>query len=74
MKDKTTPKLKLFMLACKRCGYKWPPRVAAPVVCPRCRSAYWDRPRRKQKTVKTATVNPQSEKPVKITVETGKVK
>ena len=31
---------------CLRCGVTWMPRVASPVLCPRCRSPYWNRPRR----------------------------
>lgn len=33
------------ILECKRCGYKWCPRVENPVMCPNCRSPYWDRER-----------------------------
>jgi predicted Zn-ribbon and HTH transcriptional regulator len=33
---------------CERCSHEWIPRDAerAPVVCPKCKSPYWDRPRR----------------------------
>ena len=33
---------------CERCNYKWAPRTKGikPVTCPKCRSAYWDRPRK----------------------------
>lgn len=32
---------------CERCGHKWIPRNEEnPRVCPRCKSPYWDRPRR----------------------------
>lgn len=28
---------------CKRCGHKWIPRTDnKPLVCPKCRSPYWD--------------------------------
>lgn len=40
------PKLK-----CERCEYKWFPRTNKVIVCPKCKSPYWDRPikiRRKQ--------------------------
>lgn len=38
---------------CERCNYQWIPRKAAehPKVCPRCKSPYWDKPR-KAKTKK----------------------
>jgi predicted Zn-ribbon and HTH transcriptional regulator len=34
---------------CERCGHKWAPRenvVARPKVCPKCKSAYWNTPKR----------------------------
>lgn len=34
------------LLNCLRCGHYWNPRVANPVVCPRCHSPFWNRPRR----------------------------
>lgn len=34
---------------CERCAHTWIPRKKAkPVICPRCKSPYWDRPRRKK--------------------------
>jgi hypothetical protein len=34
---------------CERCEYEWVPRdpESEPKTCPKCRSPYWDRPRRK---------------------------
>jgi hypothetical protein len=32
---------------CERCGHHWAPRVLPlPNICPRCKSRYWDEPRR----------------------------
>src|SRR6478752_454589 len=32
---------------CERCGHEWVPRNdAEPRVCPKCKSPYWNRPRR----------------------------
>jgi uncharacterized OB-fold protein len=32
---------------CERCGHKWVPRERDfPRVCPKCKSPYWDKPRR----------------------------
>ena len=32
---------------CERCGHEWVPRRdESPRLCPRCKSAYWDRPRK----------------------------
>lgn len=39
-------------LKCLRCGYEWiPRREREPKVCPnpKCKSPYWDRPRRQKK-------------------------
>jgi len=30
---------------CKRCGNEWVSRVKIPVQCPRCKSAFWNKPR-----------------------------
>ncbi len=34
---------------CERCGHEWAPREKdqAPKVCPKCKSPYWDRPKKK---------------------------
>ena len=36
-------------LKCERCGHEWIPRdmKEKPKVCPKCKSPYWDVPRRK---------------------------
>ena len=36
---------------CERCGHEWIPREPKekPRVCPKCKSPYWDRPRKKRK-------------------------
>jgi len=32
---------------CGRCGHEWVPRKKEiPVVCPKCKSPYWDKKRR----------------------------
>ena len=32
---------------CTRCGHKWYPRTPErPRVCPKCKSPYWDKPRK----------------------------
>ena len=39
---------KISILQCLRCNHKWIPRTFnKPRVCPKCKSAYYDTPRRK---------------------------
>jgi len=34
---------------CERCNHKWVPRDKhKPFVCPKCKSPYWDRKRRRK--------------------------
>jgi len=37
------------ILTCLRCDYVWQSRVIAPVMCPRCRSPYFNTPRKTPK-------------------------
>src|SRR5262245_13005491 len=41
-------KVKVDAWRCERCGHIWVPRVTTvrPETCPRCKSPYWNRPRR----------------------------
>lgn len=40
---------------CLRCGHLWQPRGGfTPTVCPKCRSPYWDTPRRRRQQAATA--------------------
>lgn len=36
------PVIKINLLKCKRCGYKWLPRKIDIRQCPSCRSTYWN--------------------------------
>lgn len=38
---------------CERCGHEWVPRNKKeyPNVCPKCKSPYWDKPRKKSKEI-----------------------
>lgn len=43
-------KVPLMGYRCHRCGHEWLPRKSSkeePKVCPKCKSPYWDRPRKK---------------------------
>lgn len=37
---------------CNRCGHQWVPRKSTkgePAVCPKCKSPYWNKPRKQPK-------------------------
>lgn len=46
---------RVFVMTCSRCGHTWEPRedvaVKAPRVCPKCKSPYWNRPRKRGQKV-----------------------
>ena len=46
------PEITLKGFQCERCGHKWLPKEDTmkdkPKVCPKCKSPYWDTPRKKQ--------------------------
>jgi predicted Zn-ribbon and HTH transcriptional regulator len=46
---KQVAKIKMDAWRCERCGHRWVPRVMTkhPTICPKCKSPYWDKPRRK---------------------------
>jgi len=35
--------IKQEKLECKRCGHKWIPRAEDVRICPKCKSAWWDK-------------------------------
>ena len=39
--------IELIRLECKRCGWKWTPRVSDVRICPHCKSPRWDTPKNK---------------------------
>lgn len=45
------PKVKLDGYRCERCEWEWLPRdkTKDPKVCPKCKSPYWDTPRKAPK-------------------------
>ena len=45
-----TIKITMEGFLCERCGYKWIPRnkEESPRVCPKCKSPYWDKPKKKK--------------------------
>ena len=44
------PKISVDAWKCLRCGYIWLPRGKdKPIACAKCKSAYWDKPRKDKK-------------------------
>ena len=42
---------------CERCGHEWIPRTKIeenPTICPKCKSPYWNKPKKNKK--KTITI------------------
>lgn len=47
-------KIEVDGFKCLRCGYEWVPRIfktkdEEPTICPRCKSPYWNKPRRAER-------------------------
>lgn len=43
-------KIKVDGYRCEKCGYEWVPRKKDyPRVCPKCHSAWWDKPKNTEK-------------------------
>jgi len=43
------PEIMLKGYRCERCGHEWIPRSSTegmPTICPKCKSPYWNKPRR----------------------------
>jgi len=42
--------IKISGYGCERCGHEWIPRnKEEPLVCPKCKSPYWNKPKRRNK-------------------------
>ena len=52
--------IKLEGYVCERCGHKWVPRETTteePKVCPKCKSPYWNVPKKNRKGGVNKTIN-----------------
>ena len=50
VKEPTVAKVMLPGFKCERCPHTWVPRGSeTPTVCPKCKSPYWNAPRREPK-------------------------
>lgn len=44
--------IKLSGYKCERCSHQWMPRNSErPMVCPKCKSPYWNKPRKNRCTI-----------------------
>ncbi|MFA5995565.1 MAG: hypothetical protein WCW27_01240 [Patescibacteria group bacterium] len=43
------PSIIIQTIQCKRCNHTWVPRTADIRVCPKCKSPYWAKDRKKPK-------------------------
>lgn len=40
-------KIQVIAYKCERCKHQWLPRnKETPIICPKCKSPYWNRPRK----------------------------
>lgn len=48
------PKVQIWGYRCERCSHEWVPRDKAsePRVCPKCKSPYWNTPRKRTQSTK----------------------
>lgn len=54
-------KVQIWGFKFERCDHEWVPRDRAqpPVVCPKCKSPYWDRPRQNTAVVAASLSQPK---------------
>ncbi len=51
-------KIEINQVTCQRCGHKWYPRSPEVIICPKCKSPYWDKKKvRTTKIVKKGNKN-----------------
>jgi DNA-directed RNA polymerase subunit RPC12/RpoP len=43
----------IYIKRCLRCGHEWATKQENPRLCPRCKSAYWDKPAKTNDFMKT---------------------
>jgi len=42
-------KIKIIGYKCERCGHIWVGRGKQPIVCAKCKSPYWNKPRKNKR-------------------------
>src|SRR5882672_105360 len=48
-------------LACQRSGYTWAPRIASTTRCPKCKSKYWNSPRKTRQGLRSDALSLEAE-------------
>jgi predicted Zn-ribbon and HTH transcriptional regulator len=43
-----TKAVKVLECTCERCGHEWKSKLASPKVCPKCKSPYWNTPKKEE--------------------------
>jgi predicted Zn-ribbon and HTH transcriptional regulator len=36
----------ITVFICKRCGHEWASKQIKPIICPKCKSPYWNKERK----------------------------
>ena len=54
-----TIKTDVTKLKCVRCGHEWYPRLPEIRICPKCKSAFWDRERKQKNTLEGKSSAPR---------------
>jgi len=52
-------KIEINQLTCERCKYKWYPRSPEVVICPKCKSPYWDKKKVRISKTKSTILKPR---------------
>lgn len=55
--------MELPTLKCLRCGHTWTPRKPVSMVCPKCKTPYWNTPRQKPEGVWSENTGTWSDTP-----------
>lgn len=50
-------KIEINQLTCQRCAHKWFPRSQEVVICPHCKSPYWDKKKHRISKAKKVMVD-----------------
>ena len=49
LRNMSIEEIKKIKCTCERCGFIWIPRKDMPMMCPECKSPYWNVPKKEKK-------------------------